>query len=163
MGANPRGARGLIAALVAALALALNAGAAAQGRAPAEARHAAAAEEVLAAREKIRAAIAAKDRAALEAAYADNFSHLRDSGRIDLKDERIALLLSGETTIETAPEDGVVVQVYGPATAVATGTSAIPDPAAKRPASFRWVIVYAKDEGGWKVALSQASRITRRR
>jgi hypothetical protein len=151
----------VIAVLAALLALPIGSGAPAQ--APADTRHAVATHEVLAVREKVRAAVAAKDRATLEAAYAENFTHLRDSGRIDLKDERITLLLSGQTTIETAPEDGVVVQIYGPATAVATGVSAIPDPVAKRPASFRWVVVYAKDESGWKVALSQASRVARRR
>src|SRR3954465_14631652 len=46
----------------------------------------------LALRERIRAAVAGKDRAALEALYADNFMHMRDSGRADLKPERIALL-----------------------------------------------------------------------
>jgi ketosteroid isomerase-like protein len=123
-----------------------------------------AAQEILELREKIRAAVAAKDRAALEALYADNFAHLRDSGRADLKGDRITLLLSGETTIETAPEEGVDVQLYGPATAAATGVSSIPDRNARRPASFRWLVVYAKDAaGGWRVALSQASRIARRR
>jgi Domain of unknown function (DUF4440) len=118
--------------------------------------------EVLALRERIRAAIARKDRATLEAVYAENFMHMRDSGRADLKPERIALLLSGEETIETAPEEGVAVQVYGASTAVATGSSQIKDPAT-RAATFRWVVVYVRDEGGWQVALSQASRVAPRR
>jgi len=116
-------------------------------------------QDVLALREKIRAAIAKKDRATLEAAYAENFMHMRDSGRADLKAERIALLLSGEETIETAPEEGVAVQTYGASTAVATGVSQIKDPATRRPATFRWVVVYVRAETGWQVALSQASRV----
>src|SRR4051812_24204930 len=124
---------------------------------------AAATQDVLALREKIRAAVAAKDRAALEALYADNFMHMRDSGRADLKPERIALLLTGEQTIETAPEDGVAIQVYGAATAVATGASAIKDTATGKPARFRWVVVYFKGDPGWQVALSQASRVPVRR
>jgi hypothetical protein len=123
----------------------------------------AATQEILDLREKIRTAVAAKDRAVLEALYADNYTHLRDSGRIDLKGDRITLLLSGETTIETAPEEGLTVEVYGPGAAAATGVSPIPDPARKKPAPFRWVVVYAKDQGSWKVALSQASRVTRGR
>lgn len=118
--------------------------------------------EILAVRDKIRAAIAAKDRAALETLYAENFTHLRDSGRADLKGDRITLLLSGEPSIETAPEEQLAVQVYGLATAVVTGVSPIPDPATKTPALFRWVVVFARDERGWTVALSQASRIPRR-
>ena len=124
---------------------------------------AAATQDVLALRERIRAAVAGKDRAALEALYADNFMHMRDSGRADLKPERIALLLAGEQTIETAPEDGVAIQVYGAATAVATGASAMKDPATGKPARFRWVVVYFKGDPDWQVALSQASRVPARR
>ncbi len=120
-------------------------------------------QDILAVREKVRAAILAKDRATLEALYADNFNHLRDSGRTEVKSDRIALVLSGEPTIETVPEEALSVQVYGPGTAAATGVSPIPDPATKQPALFRWVVVYAKDGGGWKVALSQASRVPQRR
>jgi ketosteroid isomerase-like protein len=120
---------------------------------------ASATQEVLALREAIRAAIAKKDKAALEALYADNFMHLRDSGRADLKGERIALLLSGEETIETAPENGVAVQVYGTSTAVATGASPIKDAGTGRSAMFRWLAVYVRAEDRWQVALSQASRV----
>ena len=116
-------------------------------------------QEILALREKVRTAVAAKDKAALEALYEPNFMHLRDSGRADLKPERIGLLLSGEPTIETAPEEGVSVQAFGPATAVATGVSRIKDPASGRPAAFRWLVVYVKTDSGWRVALSQASRV----
>ena len=124
---------------------------------------ASATQEILALRERIRAVAAAKDRAALEALYADNFMHMRDSGRADLKAERIALLLAGEPAIETAPEDGLAIQVYGAATAVATGSSPIRDAATGKPAQFRWVVVYFKTDTGWKVALSQASRVPARR
>jgi hypothetical protein len=120
-------------------------------------------QDILAVREKVRAAILKKDRATLEALYAENYNHLRDSGRQEVKSDRIALVLSGEPTIETAPEEEVSVQVYGTGTAAVTGVSSIPDPATKRTARFRWVVVYAKDAGAWKVALSQASRVPARR
>jgi hypothetical protein len=121
---------------------------------------ASAAQEVLALREKIRAAVAAKDRKTLQAAFADNFMHLRDSGRVDLKPERIALLLSGEATIETAPEENMNVQFYEPATVALTGVSTIRERQSTRGARFRWLTVYVKQGDGWKVALSQASRAT---
>ena len=124
---------------------------------------ASATQEVLALRERIRAAVAKKDRAALEPLYAENFMHMRDSGRADLKAERLALLVSGEQTIETAPEDGLAIQVYGPSTAVATGASPIRDRASGKSAMFRWVVVYVRGESGWQVALSQASRVPPRR
>src|SRR5215207_10016296 len=65
--------------------------------------------EILGLREKVRIA-AAKDKSALERLYADNFSHIRNSGRMDLRGDRIALLLSGASSIDTAPEDEFVVQ-----------------------------------------------------
>ena len=120
-------------------------------------------QEILALREKIRAAAAAKDKAALQALYLDNFAHLRDSGRVDLKAERIALILSGEPAIETAPEEDVDVRVYGASTASATGGSAIKDPGTGRNVKFRWLVVYVKTDAGWRVALSQASRVPARR
>jgi hypothetical protein len=89
--------------------------------------------------------------------------HLRDSGRADLKGDRIDLLLKGEQTIESAPEEGLALQTYGPATAVATGVSAIKDPATGKAASFRWLVVYVRGDAGWQVAASQASRVPSRR
>jgi hypothetical protein len=121
------------------------------------------AQEALAFREKVREAVAAKNRPALNAAYADNFNHLRDSGRVDLKPERIALLLAGESTIETEPEENMTVQVYEPATVAVTGVSPIKDRQTGKPARFRWLTVYVKQTDGWKVALSQASRVPGRR
>jgi hypothetical protein len=117
------------------------------------------AQEALAFREKVRAAITAKDKAALEAAYADNFSHLRDSGRVDHKGDRIALLLSGEPTIETAPEENLVVEVFEPATVAVVAVSPVKDRTTGQSPRFRWLSVYVKQPGGWKVALSQASRV----
>ena len=157
-----RSRRGLVAGFIAVLvaaAVAVPRAVTAQTSPRAPAAGASATQEILALRERIRAAAAAKDRAALEALYADNFMHMRDSGRADLKGERIALLVAGEPAIETAPEDGLSVQVYGFATAVATGASPIRDAATGKPAQFRWVVVYFKGDAGWQVALSQASRV----
>ena len=116
-------------------------------------------QEALAFRDKVRAAIAAKDRQALEADYADNFSHLRDSGRVDYKSDRITLLLSGEPTIETAPEENLVVQVYEPATVAVIAVSPVKDRQTGLFPRFRWLSLYVKQGSGWKVALSQASRV----
>ena len=132
-------------------------------RAPRAGPEAPLAQEALAFRERIREAVAAKNRQALEAAFADNFNHLRDSGRVDLKAERIALLLSGESTIETEPEENMTVQVYEPATVAVTGVSPIKDRQSGRSGRFRWLTVYVKQADGWKVALSQASRAQGRR
>jgi ketosteroid isomerase-like protein len=124
---------------------------------------AAATQEILDLREGLRAAVARKDRAALEGFYADNFQHLRDTGRLDLKPERIALLLAGDQGIETAREEEMAVQVYGPATAVATGTSRVRDTSTGQSAPYRWLTVYVRTGEGWRVALSQASRVAQTR
>jgi Domain of unknown function (DUF4440) len=116
------------------------------------------AQEALAFREKIRGAVTAKDKAALDAAYASNFTHLRDSGRVDHKGDRIALLLSGESTIETAPEENMTVQVFTPATVAVVGVSPVKDRQTGRSPRFRWLAVYVKQADGWRVAVSQASR-----
>lgn len=121
-----------------------------------------AAPRILEFRDRIKAAVAARDRATLERLYHDGFMHLRDSGRVDLKADRIALLLSGDVTIETAREEQVVVHAFGPAMAAATGVSGIKDGAGK-PIRFRWLSVYVKDPlGDWRLAVSQASRAGRR-
>jgi len=144
-------------ALLALLAAATPGSAAAQSAAEPDA-----APRILEFRDRIKAAVTARDRATLERLYYDGFMHLRDSGRVDLKADRIALLLSGEVTIETAREEQVVVQAFGPTTAAATGVSAIKDGAGK-PIRFRWLSVYVKDPlGDWRVAVSQASRAGRR-
>lgn len=134
-----------------------------QASRPAPNADAAVQAEILGLREKVRIAAAAKDKAALERLYADNFSHLRASGRMDLRGDRVALLLSGASSIETAPEDEFVVHSYGPGTAAAIGVSRIVDGATNRVARFRWLTVYVRDGADWRVALSQASRIAGRR
>ena len=145
--------------LVSALAAAPLAAFAQTPRAPRIAAEAPLAKEALAFRDRVRAAIAAKDRQALEAAYADNFNHLRDSGRIDYKGDRIALLLSGEATIESAPEENMVVQVFEPATVAVIAVSPVKDRQTGLFPRFRWLTVYVKQADVWKVALSQASRV----
>lgn len=118
-------------------------------------------QDVLAVRDKIRNAVAGKNRSALEALYSDDFVHLRDSGRVEVKGDRISLLLSGESTIEVAPEESVDVRLFGPATAIATGVSLIRDPQVRRNVPFRWLTVYVKQGDAWQVAASQASRLAR--
>ena len=71
-------------------------------------------QEILDLREGLRAAVARKDRAALEGFYADNFQHLRDT-----------------STGQSAP--------------------------------YRWLTVYVRTGEGWRVALSQASRVAQTR
>ncbi|GGC73807.1 hypothetical protein GCM10010994_35230 [Chelatococcus reniformis] len=120
-------------------------------------------QQILALREKIRTAIARKDRAALEALYDDRFNHIRENGRTDLKRERIDLLLSGQDGIEIAPDDQMLIQAYGPDTVVLSGVSPIKDRRNGKSAQFQWLTVYVKTDGAWKVAVSQANRVPKPR
>lgn len=114
--------------------------------------------DILGLRERIRAAAASKDRTVLEQMLADNFTHQREGGRTDLKRERIELLVSGEQSIETASEDELVIADYGENTASASGLSRIRDPETSRLVSYRWLAVYARIGGRWRLATSTAHR-----
>lgn len=119
-------------------------------------------QEVLATRQKVRAAVVAKDRPALERLYHENFNHIRESSRTDLKRERIDRLLKGYDAIEIAPEDELVVEAYGATTAVATGVSPIKDRETGKATMFQWLAVYVKIDGEWRMAVSQANRLPKR-
>ena len=118
--------------------------------------------DIMAFRETVRTAVKAKDEKGLEQLYADNFKHIRDTGRTDAKRERIASLLVGEDSIETAAEEDIVIEAYGPATAVATGLSPVKDPRTGRSTRFQWLAVYVRSDARWMLAMSQASRYTAR-
>lgn len=117
--------------------------------------------EVLAAREAIRTAVAAKDAAALRALYTEDFTHTHGSGKVDGRDTRIVSLLVAEPTIEMAPADDLRVRVHGGATAIVTGRSPILNRAENRSDDFRWVQVFVRDGGRWRLAVSQATRLPR--
>lgn len=115
--------------------------------------------QILAFRELVRAAAKAGERAILVSAYHDHFTHLREGGRVDDKAARIAILLAGESTIETAVEDELTVQSYGSGTAAVFGTSRIKESGTGRLQPYRWLSVYVRDGDTWRVALSQAARV----
>jgi len=125
--------------------------------APKEAR---VADQILDLRRRMKDAIARKDRAALEAMYHDRFTHLRETGRAETKNERIDLLLSGQNGVELASTDQALVETFSPDTAVLSGVSVIRDSRRKgKGDAFQWLTLYVRDKGGWKVALSQANRL----
>lgn len=76
-------------------------------------------------RREVTEAIRRRDRATLERLYADEFTHTHASGQVDGKAKRIAALVSGEPTIESAEASDVSIRTYGAQTAVVTGQSAI--------------------------------------
>jgi uncharacterized protein (TIGR02246 family) len=115
--------------------------------------------EVLDVRERLRAAVAAKDAKALLGLFTDDFTHTHGSAKIDNRDARIVALLAGEPTIELAPLDDLVIRVHGGATAVVSARSPIRNTIDGKTYDFRWLQVFVKRDGGWKLAVSQATRV----
>ncbi len=113
--------------------------------------------EILAFRQGVLDAIAAKDVAKLKRAYVESYSHVDGSGTVDGRDARILSLLAGEPAIETARPDELAVRVFGKDTAIVSGRSPIRSLADGRTYDFRWIVVYARGKDGWRIAASQAT------
>jgi ketosteroid isomerase-like protein len=117
------------------------------------------AKEVLAARDALATATQAKDAVRLKALYTDDFTHTHGSGKVDGRDQRIVSLLTAEPTIEMAHPDEVVVHSYNGNTAIVRGKSPILNVRENQFYQFRWLQTYVKTSGGWKLAVSQATRL----
>jgi hypothetical protein len=154
--------RGAGLALVTSLAMAL---APAQAHSPGVAdADQAVAHQVEDLREALKRAIERKDAALLRRMYADSFTHIDASGRVERKDARIAAALAGKPMIESAAAEDIYFSVHGGHTIVVTGVS--PGPSRMmdgRGASLRWMAVYVKAGADWQLAASQATRRTIRR
>ena len=109
--------------------------------------------EVKVLRQKLTSAIKERDRKTLDTIYADDFTHTHASGQVDDKQTRIAALVSGEMTIESAGVDEINIRFYGKTTAVAVGQSRI------ETTKYRWTLVYVKSKNRWQIAASQATRL----
>ena len=119
----------------------------------------AAAHEVEALREIVKRAIETRDIKLLRAIYDDRFTHTHGSGRMDGKDTRIVSVLAGDPVIETAPVEELNYRVFGDHTIVVTGKSPILNKAENRSYQFRWITVYVRSKGDWRIVASQATRL----
>ncbi|WP_430396609.1 nuclear transport factor 2 family protein [Ferrovibrio sp.] len=116
-------------------------------------------QEVLAARQAIKAAVAAKDVVALQKLLTPEFTHTHGSGKVDGRDARIVSLLAGEPVIELAPFSELSIRIHGRVTAIVAARSPILNRAENRDYDFRWIQVYVKDGDTWRLAASQATRL----
>ena len=110
-------------------------------------------KEIEAFRQRVAKAIEARDAKALGAVYADGFTHTDDTGKIEDKATRIATVLAGAPTIETAPARDLRYGVFTGPTVVVKGRSAVPH-------EVSWIAVFVTGRDGWLIASSQASRVT---
>jgi ketosteroid isomerase-like protein len=116
-------------------------------------------QEVVAVRAAIAAATQAKDAAKLKTLFTDDFTHTHGSGKVDGRDARIVSLLTSEPTIEMAHPDELVMHSYQGVTAILRGKSPILNARENLYYQFRWVQVFIKTPTGWKLAVSQATRL----
>ena len=116
-------------------------------------------QQVMAAREGIRAAVAAKDAAKLRALYAADFTHTHTTGKVDGRAARIVSLLAGEPTIELARVEELTIRVLHADTAVLTGRSPIQRSDGGGTRDVRWMQVFVRAEGEWRLAASQATGV----
>ena len=114
--------------------------------------------EIIQFRQEIVDAVKAKDARRLREIYADGFTHTHGSGKDDGKDARIVSVLAGDPSIEMAPADELTIRVYGD-TAVVTGRSPILNVKENRDYDFRWIALYVRVAGDWRLAASQATRL----
>ena len=115
--------------------------------------------EIIQFRQAIVAAVKAKDAARVREIYADGFTHTHGSGKVDGKDTRIVAVLAGDPSIEMAPADELSIRVYGTDTAIVTGRSPILNVKENHDYDFRWIAVYVRVAGAWRLAASQATRL----
>lgn len=116
------------------------------------------AAELMAFREAMKAAMLAKDVVRLRSMYTESFTHTHGSGKVDGRDTRIIALLTGEPVIEDAPMTETMVRVHGDST-LFSGRSPILNRAENKLYDFRWLQVYVREGGTWKLAASQATRL----
>lgn len=114
-------------------------------------------KEIVEFRSDIRRAVKAKDRAALERAFADGFTHTHASGKVDGKRERIDFFIAGEPTIEDVEPDEIRVVVFSKNLASVIGKTTLMFGPEKR--TFQWTGVFFREKGKWKVLTTHATAL----
>ena len=108
----------------------------------------------------LRAAVAAKDAAALRGMYADSFHHTHTSARTDGKDARIVSLLAGDATVELLadiPSMTISIHAGGWAAAV-RGVTPIRAADGKTYAVHWLQMLARRGDEAWQLVASQATR-----
>jgi hypothetical protein len=115
--------------------------------------------QIMAFRNELKDAIAAKNVARLKDMYANAFTHTHTTGKVDDRAARVLSLLAGEPVIETAATTEMSLRVHGPDQVILTGKSPIFSKADNKSYDVRWVQAYSRATGEWKLVVSQATRI----
>ncbi|MGH9844164.1 MAG: nuclear transport factor 2 family protein [Blastocatellia bacterium] len=101
-------------------------------------------------------ALVKADAAALEKIYADDLIYTHSSGTVDTKASYIDSLKTGKAKYESIERDDVKVRFYGD-TAIVTCRSVIK--VNKNTIPARYIHVYVKQKGAWRMAAHQTTRL----
>jgi hypothetical protein len=110
-------------------------------------------------RNDLKRAADAGDIARLRGLIADTFTHKRASGRIDDKEGRIITLLTREPAIETGLVLDDWLSVRGADTAILTARSPLLNRDENRTYDVRWMQVFTKIAGRWRLASSEETQL----
>jgi Domain of unknown function (DUF4440) len=111
-------------------------------------------KDILVFRESVVKAIKQKDEITLKKMFAEDFTHTHAIGKIDDKQTRLKVLLSGDETIDTVKPDNLSVKTFGKNLAVIQGQTTFQG---DQPKIYQWTYVYQKTKGKWQIVLSHAS------
>jgi ketosteroid isomerase-like protein len=105
-------------------------------------------------------AICAKDRAAIEANMTDDFRQIDGAGNIETKASFVADLMAPELKIDPYTVEDFEIRLYG-STALLSGRTRMTGAYEGRrfESHYRYIDVYVKQNGTWRVASVQITRI----
>ena len=110
-------------------------------------------------RNDLKRAVDAGDIGRLRSLIADTFTHKRASGRIDDKEGRIITLLTREPAIETGLVLDDWLSLRGPDTAILTARSPLLNRDENRTYDVRWMQVFTKIAGRWRLTSSEETQL----
>ena len=105
-------------------------------------------------------AIVRKDRAAIEANMTDDFRQIDGGGNVETRASFVADLVSPELVIEPYTVEDFEIRLYGD-TALLSGRTRMTGRYQGKPfeSHYRYIDVYVKQGGAWRVASVQITRL----
>ena len=120
------------------------------------AAHPDAEKDVLAAMNKWRQAMVARDRAALDALYDPGLSYTHSNGKLENKPEAIEAVVNGKDRIESIEWSEISVKIYGTTAVVKTKLTMR---TAGNTLNLDVLYVWIKNSSGWRMVARQAIRL----
>lgn len=116
-------------------------------------------KDLIALRESMRDAMTAKDAVKLRAMFADGFTHIDSNGAVEDREAHLTRLLIGEAMIENAGAAEWHLKVHGHDVAVISARSKLSAKADGPTYDVRWLQVFVREYGVWRIVASQVTRL----